>query len=40
MFRAYLNTGLIKHLEDQNETLTNWNGSCFSLSIMSRLWAF
>ena len=25
----------IKHLEDHNQTLTNWNGSCFSLSITS-----
>ena len=35
IFRAYLNIyGLLKHLEDHNQTLTNWNGSCFSLSII------
>ena len=26
---------IMKHLEHHNQTLTNWNGSCFSLSIMS-----
>jgi len=36
IFRAYLKTsGLIKHFEDHNQTLTNWNGSCFTLSIVS-----
>jgi len=24
----------VKHLEHQKQTLTNWNGSCFSLSII------
>ena len=36
MFRAYLKIkGLINHREKHNQTLTNWKGSCFSLSIMS-----
>jgi len=36
MLRAYLKIeGLINHFEDHNETLTNWYGSCFLLSILS-----
>jgi len=27
-------SGIIKHLEHHYQTLTNWNGSCFSLSIV------
>jgi len=27
--------GITNHLVDHNQTLTNWNGSCFSLAIMS-----
>ena len=36
MFRTFLMIwGLIKHLENHNQTHTTWNRSCSSLSIMS-----
>jgi len=34
MFRVNSKIGLIKHLQNRNQTLTNWNMSCFWLSIM------